>query len=342
MSVQSEFIEFNKKIKLDYETRNELADKRDILVKKLQESGKLPSFEKIDQGSYALHLGVEPLQEKEYDIDVGLRFKENKSDYSPLELKKVICDILEKHTEYGAHIKKPCVTITYSEEGEPAYHVDLVVYLYEDKNDAGSQMYLARGKYSDNECWEKTDPIGLINYINNAVEIGEARDQFRRSVRYLKRWKNIRFDSNGHGEPPSIGITLILADYFQFEANNDLLALKNVVKQMLSLFKIEKYDNENNRMLYRLEYVIPSSLKFEYGTDVFKKMTDVQMTDFKDKLDKLFRDLEGVENELDELEQCKKLQKIFGEDFNVPEAKSVSRQQHNYIPASSSSGKMKW
>ena len=69
-------------------------------------------------------------------------------------------------------------------------------------------------------------------------------------------------------------------------------------------------------------------------------MTDIQMTDFKEKLGKLIRDLEAVQGEADEIEQCKKLQRIFGEDFHVPEAKNISKIQHDYIPPISASGVM--
>ena len=54
--------------------------------------------------------------------------------------------MLKNHTEYGTKIKKPCVTVTYKKDGEAAYHVDLVTYVYEDKDDSDSQLYLARGK----------------------------------------------------------------------------------------------------------------------------------------------------------------------------------------------------
>ena len=40
-----------------------------------------------------------------------------------------------------------------------------------------------------------------------------------------------------------------------------------------------------------IKYPLPSSLNFEDDTDVFKKMTDIYMTDFKDKIDKLITDL---------------------------------------------------
>jgi hypothetical protein len=227
MSVQSEFIGFHERIKLDYDVRSELASKRDILIDKLRRSGKLPGFTEFNQGSYGMYLGVEPIDGKEYDIDVGLRFNVNKADYDPMDLKDTICEVLKNHTEYGAKIKKPCVTVTYKKDGEPSYHVDLVVYVYEDKQDSSSQLFLARGINAESEetCWEKSDPLGLIDYINDAVTQGDERDQFRRVVRYLKRWKNRRFSSTGHSEPASIGITLIAADYFKSVSNDDLAAL---------------------------------------------------------------------------------------------------------------------
>lgn len=48
--------------------------------------------------------------------------------------------------------------------------------------------------------------------------------------------------------------------------------------------------------------------------------------------------IEQVQKEPDEVEQCKKLNKIFGDDFHVPEAKNVSKKQSTYIPSSSASG----
>ena len=245
---------------------------------------------------------------------------------------------MSDHTDYGAVIKKPCVTVTYKKDGEATYHVDLVTYLYEDHEDKQSQLYLAHGKENkpDDIKWEKADPVGLVDYINGKIEKGDQRNQFRRVVRYIKRWKNRRFISTGHAEPTSIGITLIAVDYFTAKKGDDLEALLHVAKCIQSLFCVEKY--EDGRWLYRIKYPMPVSLKFESNTDAFEKMTDVQMTDFKEKLEKLIRDLEAVQSEVDEVEQCKKLHKIFGEDFHIPEVKNVSKMQHNYIPSSSASG----
>lgn len=350
MSLQKYFKDFNKTIKMDYDVKAELASKRDILLKKLRNSGELPSFSELNQGSYIMYTGVEPL-DKEYDIDVGLRFKVNKADYeNPTELKNKIYDILQNHTEYGAKVKKPCVTVTYKKDGEVAYHVDLVVYTYEDKEDTESQLYLARGKDSTPEeiCWEKSDPKGLVDYINDKYEAGtEDREQYRRIIRYMKRWKNLKFSSAGNAEPPSIGITLIAADKFEVSKTYDCLeekwkyedleALIGFVKEIQNLFVLQNI-SEKGRLLYRIKYPLPSSLNFEDDTDVFKKMTDIHMTDFKDKIDKLVCDLEAVREEADEVEQCRLLNKIFGDDFKVPEKRDASKKQMNYIPSSSSSG----
>ena len=338
MSLQKEFLDFHDRIKLDYETKRELADKRDILIEILQNSDRLPSFSHFNQGSYGMHLGTEPVNEREYDIDVGLRFRVNKEDYDPMVIKNTIADILKNHTDYGSEIKKPCVTVTYKKDGDAAYHVDLVTYAYENCEDTNSQLFLAHGKDStpDEITWEKSDPVGLLDYINDSVTQGSARDQFRRVIRYLKRWKHLRFYNSGHSEPASIGITLITADKFVEYEDNDLEALLYIVKAIQNLFVLTKF--ENNRWLYRIKYPMPSVLNFSSDTDAFGKMTDVQMTDFKDKIEKLAKDLQAVKDEVDEVEQCKMLQRIFDSDFHVPDAKDVSKQQRNYIPSSSASG----
>ena len=163
----------------------------------------------------------------------------------------------------------------------------------------------------------------------------------------MKRWKNLKFNSSGNAEPPSIGITLIAADKFEVSRTydyleekwkyDDLEALIGFAKEIQNLFTFQGV-SDNGRLLYRIKYPLPSSLSFEDDTDVFKKMTDIYMTDFKDKIDKLITDLEAVKKEVDEVEQCKLLNKIFGDDFKVPETKDASKKQMNYIPSSSSSG----
>ena len=339
MSLQKYFEKFHDTIKLNSSTKAELKEKRDILIGILRDSDKLPGFDEFSQGSYGMHLGNEPTEGREYDIDVGLRFNVNKGDYEPLDLKETICEILENHTEYGAKIRKPCVTVTYKKDGEKAYHVDLVTYVYEDKNNHDSQMYLARGTDNPNVnvCWESADPVALLDYIQDYIGDADERDQFRRVVKYLKRWKNLRFKSSGHEEPASIGITLLALKGFSAHEKDDLTALIEVVDYIISKFYYVGI-GETGRLLYAIKCSMPEELRFESENNAFDKMSEVQMTDFKDKIEKLAADLQEVQEEADLVKQCEKLRKIFGDEFEVPEAKDVSKKQMNYIPRSTASG----
>lgn len=346
MTLQKQFEKFNENIKMDYDENSELASKRDILVNKLKAGENLPSFTTINQGSYAMYTGVKPLENKDYDIDVGLRFNVNKDDYKPLELKEKVYEILKDHTDYGAEIKQPCVTVTYKKNGNIGYHVDLVVYSYEDKDDTNSQMYLARGKKhskEENKKWEEADPIRLKDAIKNKFDDSDERAQYRRIIRYLKRWKNLEFSSDGNSEPPGIAITILAYEKFEpkykidnvtlSRTYNDLEALIYLVEKIKGMFSYKA--RENGRILYRIELNLPVTPE----TDVFFKMTDIQMTNFKDKIEQLLTDLKEVEKEVEIIEQCKKLKDIFGDDFEVPEKETTAkRQAYMFAPNSSSGG----
>ncbi len=335
--VEKQLLKFNDIIRLDYDTSEELREKRDVLINKLKSDEALPPFETFNQGSYAMHTGVEPI-DKEYDIDVGILFKINKKDYEPIALKRKVKEILENHTDYGAEIKRPCVTVTYKKNGERAFHVDLAIYAYEDKQDTNSQLYLAKGKTegADDEGWEKSDPKGLNSYIGNIVD--EARrKQFQRIVRYIKRWKNLKFSPNGNAEPPSIGLTILLHDHHRYSQDDDLGSMYDSTQNILKLFTVSSYA-EDGHALYRLICPMPFHLQFECGTDAFAKMTDLQMTTFKEKLELFADKLNEALNTDEPVKQCRILKKIFGEDFPSLESSDVYEKQTFYIPSSSSSG----
>lgn len=253
--------------------------------------------------------------------------------------------ILKDHTDYGAKIKKPCVTVTYKKNGEKAYHVDLVIYSYEDKDNTNSNMYLARGTNEENKEWEDSDPIKLKDKIMEKWENCEKRDQYRRIIRYMKRWKNLKFSTNGNAEPPGIGITLLAYEKFMpqkydwLEAKyiyDDLEALIYFVKAVKDMFVPTQYSQEKGKQLYKIEYY----LRVKPWTNVFGKMSEIHMTEFKTKIDKLLDDLEEVKYESDIVEQCNKLnKKIFGSDFPIPDKEAESKTQRDFVPPSSASGK---
>lgn len=335
--IQKQFEEFHENIKLRRFGENAiLREKRDIVVKKIKEGIKkqfeddengVPVIKFIDQGSYAVDLGIIP-EDGDYDIDEGIIFDLNIEDYEdPIEMKKWIRDIMDGHTSVPAKIQKPCVTIIYSQNDEPIYHVDMPVYA---KSRYDDSLFIAWGKeYSsdDKKYWEKADPEGLNEYIMNGFT-GEDQKQFKRIVRYMKKWKDIRFQNTGNSRPPSIGITIAAVELFvsYSEYNQisgkteqvDLKALRNFVYGLKGKFT-RQWDNENNEYVHTIDYRLP----IEPYTNVFCKMTIKQMNDFYGELEELYDVLGKAETDKDPHTACTLISEYFGDKFPVPEAKET-------------------
>ncbi|PJW18891.1 nucleotidyltransferase [Geobacillus sp. WSUCF-018B] len=332
-NLQKYFEDFHKKIKLEYEDNDTLREKRDILIDKLKKNmpEDAPSFSTFNQGSYAMFTGIKPLEGGQYDIDVGLWFNMSKEDYpDPLVPKQWVYDALKDHT-HDVRIKHPCVTVTYKEDGEPAYHVDLTVYAADNPD---KKVYLARGKkYSseENKYWEESNPKELIDRIQNHLDDENDRAQFRRAIRYLKRWKDIKFN-NVDKKPSGIGLTVAALDYFSpkyvYDAftntryPDDLQAVTDFVQALINAFKWV-YSEEEEKWVLRLIVNLP----VPPYTDLFEKMTNKQMETFKEKLEKLLTALQEAKSEVDPVEACKTLQKQFGDDFPVPEIEETGERK---------------
>jgi hypothetical protein len=321
--VQKQFETFHDAIKLNkFEENQTLKEKRDIILTKLKsrlevifedKEESTPSYDSFDQGSYKMGTGVIPL-DSDYDIDVGISFKVKKDDYpDPVEVKKWVYDALNVHPHKKVDMRRPCVTVFYQKGDEPQYHVDLAIYSDESCNSDGKK-YLAKGKLNssdDNKSWEISDPKGLADKVSD-IYSGDDKSQFIRVIRYLKRWKDYNFSTNGNAAP--IGIGLTISAYKWFTPNkiadtlankvkyNDLQATRGVVSWMLNNFGD------------RLRVYLP----VEPYSELFKKMTDLQMTSLKDKLSSLLEALDSAASEVDPVKACETLKKIFGNDFPVP------------------------
>lgn len=314
--IQKQFDEFHSNIRLsDKDEKANLQEKRDLLVADLKAGLKREAdkkkeeplkFENFNQGSYAMHTGIKP-HNNDYDIDVGLIFDNTQDDFkNPVELKKKVKDALNS-TFRTVNIRRPCVTVTYHKDGKPDYHVDLAVYVKIEDED---HFKIAMGKENsseDNQEWQESDPKGLISEINDRFG-GEERSQFKRTIRYLKRWRDKQFPNNG----APISIALTCAAYHWFEPikhagnYNDLRALRALVDKM-----IENFDWFSNRLEVELP-VIPRG-------DLLERMTDKQMETFKDKLITLRDALDSAKDDSSVSSACKTLKKQFGDDFPVPE-----------------------
>ena len=87
--IQKHFERFHDIIRIDYEMSQPLREKRDIILdrirKHLKDNGR-PGFDEFLQGSYAMKTGVVPIEELEYDIDVGLRFSFSEKKHTAADI----------------------------------------------------------------------------------------------------------------------------------------------------------------------------------------------------------------------------------------------------------------
>lgn len=316
--LQTQFKQFHDAIKLGtYDEEATLRDKRDLLIANLKEGLKkidnAPTFSHFNQGSYALGTGVRP-KNSDYDIDVGLECNCAPDDYEdPVELKKIVRDALS-HPRRTVAIRRPCVTVTYLQNGEPQYHVDLAIYA---KREGDDHLHLAKGKENSQDelkVWEASAPKKLNNILVDKFADKDDRAQARRIIRYLKVWRNKHLPS---GKPLSVALTCAVCKWltpsFDGDTPRDLGALLNLVNAMLQDFYL------GGRLRIDLP-VIP------YG-DLNAGMTQAQMDLFKEKLEKLKEALEKASDEAVEIEACKILQRVFGDDFPVPAATEKAYQQ---------------
>ena len=322
VNLQSEFIQFHENIKLDDENK-ELREKRDILLKKLEEkiTAEAASYTHFVQGSYAMGTGIKPT-DGDYDIDVGLEFDIDKDDYpDPVTIKKWVKDALDGHTK-SVKIRRSCVTVTYQKDDEPVYHVDFACYAAYNKD---QKLYIAKGKeYSEanNRVWELSDPKGLINLIKYKFSNEDEQAQFKRIIRYMKKWKNEKFEVTESAAPTGIALTVLAYNLFspvyKFDSlkgtrvYDDFTALKNLVQNIMNQF-VYSYDNDDNEY----HYTIHQNLPVEPYNDLFSKMTIIQQDDFHNKLSAMKSKLADVEKKEKKSEACKALADIFGSDFPI-------------------------
>lgn len=328
--VQDQFFVFHEMIKLRrYEENQTLRDKRDIIRRRLDERlpavfarfrEECPDYYFLDQGSYAADTGVVPLN-GDFDIDQGLYFDIDDDDWDPVALKRRVRDALEGHTRgaagrAGVRIRRPCVTVQYHRSDAPVYHVDIAVYA-DGHNFRDGRPRIAMGKERSGRehCgWEIADPRGLQELITSAYRDDDGR-QFRRVIRYLKRWKDLKFPSSGNAAPRGIALTVACFEFFEpvyrtHDWPDDLAALQRVVSGLLGQFR-----NGAGAWFFGSRWSIQVPLPVAPGTNLCGEMTPEQVYRFHTKLLRLDHVLATARRARASRRAAAALQSVFGEDF---------------------------
>lgn len=326
MSIQARFNKFHDKIKLSREDSEykSAREKDDSILKDVKAALKdngYPVVENFLQGSLSTATAVKNPGE-DFDIDRAIVIEHKDSPNDPVKVKRIVLDELVKRGFKNAKIKKPCVTADYSSQN---LHIDIPIY----REQYGSYE-LAVGKKNsseENKEWSASDPKGLRDWINDSSPfIGSSSkklEQYKRIVRYLKRWRDHKFSSEVASKVYSIGLTVMAKHEFSpslddNEKPNDLVALRNTVESMLSTSYFTYQGNDQ----YKVRVDLPKSP----WRDIFDESSVNTGTQFYNKLSFLKNKLNSAINESDLKKQCEILNGILGDDFEIPTDSSNTKK----------------
>lgn len=324
--VQKYFEEFHKAIRTDYDTNQELREKRDIILQKIETSladNKRPGFERLMQGSYAMATGVLPLGDREYDIDVGLRFGFREDEHPSTEVRKWVLAAVEGHTD-DVKSKGPCIRVRYAR----GFHVDLVVYSCW-AEEGGKKTYRLG---HETNGWVPADPPALLQFASDAqarfkdTEGTTQTSQLRRAIRYLKRWSDIWQPEESDAKPSGLAFTLLAIRHLSPSLGWD--GKPDDLGAMLALADFVSGQT-------RLAETKPAP-QFE---DMFARLSEAEMKKLINQFTTMRDALKLAKNETDPVKACEALVSMFGDDFPVPPPEDTGAKTHApAIVTSSSSG----
>ena len=320
MGIQTHFDKFHDKIKLGrkdaaYKKARVRDDSIKAEVTAAFSEADYPLIADFIQGSLMTHTGIMPIS-GDYDIDRALVIDDETAPENPVTPKKNVLDVLEDRGFKNAKIKKPCVTADYASDN---VHIDFIIY-----KRSGNQHYLAVGKENSDETnreWSAADPHGLTDWINDDSHYGgdDAKDilaQFRRLVRHLKRWRDKQFSNTVAAKVYSIGLTVMVKERLLWSfstegARQDLQALSETVGAILG----SSYFSEEETGRYRVRVHLPTQPR----RDIFVGSSLDTGTQLYNKFKRLKEKLAEARGLSDEREQCQILNKLFGDDFEIPD-----------------------
>lgn len=313
--IQKYFETFHDVVRVDYDMSSELREKRDIVTRKIREylqANKLPGFEVLLQGSYKMKTGVKPIADLEYDIDIGLRFPFHTDDHTAKEVRGWVFQAVKDHTK-RCEDKGPCIRVVY----DAGYHLDLVTYcVYQDI--LGRDVYHLAHK---SKGWCEANPPKLLEHVDDHrstfkdTEDNKTKsDQFRRVVRCLRRWNDVRIPREDRAKPTGLAYVLLCCDklrrtVFIDGRSDDRKALEDIAKSASEVWG----------------RIVEEKPTPEYE-DMFGRLTDPQMDKLKTDLEALANALRLAGETADPVEACKLVRKQLGDDFPVPDPQDTAKK----------------
>lgn len=316
-NVQTQFEQFHDQIRTYYEINETLREKKDIIVRRVKahlEKNNRPQCTEFIQGSYKMKVGICAVNGLEYDIDVGLRFSFDETKYTAETVRGWVFEAVDGHTE-TVEEKPSCIRVVYAD----GYHVDLVSYAWWDDDSNREQHRLAHASTG----WRNADPPALVQHVcdvrkpfADTKDSPTQTDQFRRVVRYLKRWNDKAMPFESKDKPSGIALVLLTEQHLTAPVttwdgiSDDRAALERVAQAA-------------GATVGRISIKKPTP---EYE-DIFGTISDDGMAKLKGRFTELRQALIDAKNEADLSKACKRLREVLGDDFPCPEPDDSKRGQ---------------
>jgi len=177
-----------------------------------------------------------------------------------------VFNAVQYHTNITPKRKNTCVRVIFAD----GHHIDLPIY-YEEN---GYYPQLAHRS----EGWITSDPQEFIDWLESQPNI----KQLKRTVRYLKAWKNYRESNNTNLKLPSgFALTILAANNFVPKSGKDDVAFMETVRKIRS--KLNRFSCKR-----------PTTPKDE---DLFKDYSYTRKDNFLKALDSLLNACENASEE---------------------------------------------
>lgn len=222
MRLPETFEEFHERIQLAPLSENRINSAWGRLHEYLTEEYRIPDQSVFIQGSYANGTAVKPAdKDGEYDLDIVAVCAD--ADTSAEAAIRNLTDVLSENKDLAERIERnktgrPCVRLRYArEEAGFGFHVDVTPAR---TGQLGAPLDVPVRGYED---WRATDPLGYTRWC-----LETQPQQFRRNVRFLKRWRDVHHD----GSIASIVLQVLVARHTPLHVKDDAESIVTVLAGM--------------------------------------------------------------------------------------------------------------
>jgi len=229
MRLADAFEEFHERIQLAPLSENRINSAWGRLHEYLTEKYELSDEFVFIQGSYANGTAVKPADsDGEYDLDiVAVCVDAHTTAETAI---RNLTDVLSENKDLAERIEpnqtgRPCVRLRYArEESGFGFHVDVTPARH---GQLGAPLDVPVRGYED---WRATDPLRYTRWC-----LETQPEQFRRNVRFLKRWRDVHHD----GGIASIVLQVLVAAHTPTHIQDDaerVVAVLDGIQQRLAAF----------------------------------------------------------------------------------------------------------